>query len=134
MPSQSAGQQMDEKCFSIWIPVVFPSRNESESAARSSKFAGASLKKKYTKLAVTFIGPYARRGWTPLQRYSVSFLWMCKDKRHDPDNVMAGMKFVFDGMVAAGLVAGDRWGKRPKDREPFRGAQVKPWGSDKRNV
>lgn len=100
---------MDEKCFSIWIPVVFPSRNESESAARSSKFAGASLKKKYTKLAVTFIGPYARRGWTPLQRYSVSFLWMCKDKRHDPDNVMAGMKFVFDGMVAAGLVAGDRW-------------------------
>jgi hypothetical protein len=97
------------KEISIWIPVVFPSRNESERAARSSKFAGASLKKKYTKLAVTFIGPYARRGWTPLQRYSVSFLWVCKDKRHDPDNVMAGMKFVFDGMVAAGLVADDRW-------------------------
>jgi hypothetical protein len=36
-------------------------------------------------------------------------LWVCKDERHDPDNVMSGMKYVLDGMVAAGLVAGDAW-------------------------
>ena len=109
------------KEFSIWIPVVFPSRNESERAARSSKFAGASLKKKYTKLAVTVHRSIREKGMAPLQRYSVSFLWVCKDKRHDPDNVMAGMKFVFDGMVAAGLVAGDRWENVHEDRESFCG-------------
>ena len=100
---------MDEKGFSIWIPVVFPSRNVSERAARSNKFSGASLKKKYTELAALFIGRWVRRDWIPLKRYSVSFLWVCKDERHDPDNVMSGMKYVLDGMVAAGLVAGDGW-------------------------
>lgn len=100
---------MNHKGFSIWIPVIFPSRNKAEIAARSSKFAGASLKKKYTALAALFIGARIPRSWIPLNHYSVSFLWVCKDERHDPDNVMSGMKYVLDGMVAAGLVAGDRW-------------------------
>jgi hypothetical protein len=100
---------MNERHFSIWIPVVFPSRNKAEIAARSNKFAGAALKKKYTQVAALFIGRHVCRGWVPLQRYSVSFLWVCKDERHDPDNLIAGSKYVLDGMVAAGLVAGDGW-------------------------
>ena len=100
---------MNENGFSIWIPVVFPSRNESERAARSNKFAGAGLKKKYTEQAALFIGRQVRRDWVPLTRYSVSFLWVCRDERQDPDGVMGGMKYVMDGMVAAGLVAGDGW-------------------------
>jgi hypothetical protein len=42
-------------------------------------------------------------------RYDVHFGWVCKNKRQDPDNVISAMKYVFDGMVTAGLVAGDGW-------------------------
>jgi hypothetical protein len=34
---------------------------------------------------------------------------VCENRRQDPDNVISAMKYVFDGMVTAGLVAGDGW-------------------------
>ena len=100
---------MGENIVSIWIPVVFPSRNESEGAARSNKYAGASLKKRFTRMAELCIRERMPSGCKTMDRYSVSILWVCKDDKTDPDNVLGGIKYVMDGLVAAGLVAGDRW-------------------------
>jgi Holliday junction resolvase RusA-like endonuclease len=37
----------------------------------------------------------------------VSCVWHEPSARRDPDNVMAGVKFVMDGMVSAGVIDGD---------------------------
>lgn len=96
--------------FSVFIPHEFPSRNKLENISRANKFFGAAFKKKYTKLAEMFIRDKVPRGWVPLQRYRIYLRWVCKDERQDPDNVLSGgIKPVMDGMVDAGLVAGDRW-------------------------
>lgn len=38
---------------------------------------------------------------------SVYFVWREKDRRRDIDNIAAGAKFVLDGLVKAGVIAGD---------------------------
>lgn len=37
------------------------------------------------------------------------FTWYCKDRRKDKDNVIAGQKFVFDGLQKAGIIEDDGW-------------------------
>lgn len=40
-----------------------------------------------------------------------SFTWYCPNKRKDPDNVMSGQKYVFDGLQEYGLLKNDGWGQ-----------------------
>ena len=35
--------------------------------------------------------------------------WYCKDKHKDPDNIAAAVKFIWDGLVAAGVIPNDGW-------------------------
>jgi len=44
-----------------------------------------------------------------LDRINVHINWVCKNRRKDKDNIMAGTKFVFDGLVKAGVISGDGW-------------------------
>lgn len=39
----------------------------------------------------------------------VVFGWYCKNKRKDKDNISFAKKFIFDGMVKAGIIADDGW-------------------------
>jgi len=36
-------------------------------------------------------------------------MWFETNRRRDPDNIVAGKKYVLDGLVAAGILAKDGW-------------------------
>lgn len=35
--------------------------------------------------------------------------WWCENKRYDKDNIQAGVKFIWDGLVKAGVIPNDTW-------------------------
>jgi len=43
------------------------------------------------------------------QKVDLAFTWFCKNKKRDKDNIIAGQKFVLDGLVAAGVIENDGW-------------------------
>lgn len=40
-------------------------------------------------------------------KVNITITWYEKDRRRDPDNVMAGQKFILDGLVVAGIIKND---------------------------
>ena len=87
-----------------------PGMNEIIAAAKGMKGRGLlySLMKKDWNQKVSLAAKEA--GLKPVESYVfLDFLWQEKTKRRDPDNVAAGKKFVIDGLVQAGILAGDGW-------------------------
>jgi Holliday junction resolvase RusA-like endonuclease len=41
------------------------------------------------------------------ERVVLVITWYEPDRRRDPDNIMAGQKFILDGLVAAGTIPND---------------------------
>jgi Holliday junction resolvase RusA-like endonuclease len=61
-----------------------------------------------------------KRTYTDLVRYSApratveglsnfKITWYCKNRKKDKDNIMAGQKFIFDGLKEAGVIKDDTW-------------------------
>jgi len=48
-------------------------------------------------------------GMVPMKRADIGIIWVEKDRRRDPDNIMAGKKFILDGLVKAGILKNDGW-------------------------
>lgn len=44
-----------------------------------------------------------------LEKIDLEINWICKDKRKDKDNIIAGTKFILDGLVVAGVIENDGW-------------------------
>lgn len=44
-----------------------------------------------------------------LDKINLEISWICKDKRKDKDNIQAGIKFILDGLVEAGVIENDGW-------------------------
>lgn len=44
-----------------------------------------------------------------LKKIDLEIKWICKDRRKDKDNIMAGTKFILDGLVVAGIIENDGW-------------------------
>lgn len=98
----------------LWVPGPLPGMNELIAAAKGSGGRGAGyarLKRQWTETVWALAkasridkpGPFERRVF-------ISWEWVERDKRRDPDNVAAGgRKLVLDGLVAAGVLAGDGW-------------------------
>ncbi|MGM0175730.1 RusA family crossover junction endodeoxyribonuclease [Enterococcus sp. DIV0800] len=40
---------------------------------------------------------------------ALDIIWFCKDKRKDKDNIAFAIKFILDGMIAAGVIKNDGW-------------------------
>ena len=70
-----------------WAKYAEEKHNRTEEIAY---LARSQIKKKYKKVDLTFT-------------------WYCKDKRRDKDNIIAGQKFILDGLVAAGVIENDGW-------------------------
>lgn len=64
------------------------------------------LKKRLTKLVALQVQPLK-----PLEpgQYLVFLVWVCPDRRRDPDNIDFNKKFLLDGMQKGGFLAGDGW-------------------------
>jgi Holliday junction resolvase RusA-like endonuclease len=87
------------------IPGEFPGLNEIIDAAKSHFGVYATMKETYTD-AVHWMVKQAPKLTRPVE---ATITWYAKDKRRDPDNVMAGQKFIFDGLVKAGVIPNDTW-------------------------
>lgn len=43
------------------------------------------------------------------KKIDVEVTWICENRRKDKDNIMAGTKFILDGLVVAGVIKNDGW-------------------------
>lgn len=82
-----------------------PGRNEAENAARTHWAVGASLKKKATELVQWEAVRQHIKAVDGRAKLVVTFYE--KDYKRDADNVIAGLKYILDGMVKAAVIAND---------------------------
>lgn len=96
---------------SLWIPGPLPGLNDLIAAAKGAGGTGrayARLKRAWT----TTVWALAKRERLPRfeRRVYAQFSWWERDRRRDLDNVAAGgRKLALDGLVKAGVLAGDGW-------------------------
>lgn len=78
--------------------------NEIIDASKSHWSVYRKIKEDYTNLVAMSI-----KDKRPLKRVNIIITWYCKDMRMDKDNLMAGQKMIFDGLVKSGVLENDGW-------------------------
>lgn len=89
------------------VKGVLPGLNEMTKANRSNRYQGNKQKKEATRLVSLSCRACHLKKVSGIHDYT--FIWYCKDKRRDKDNIMAGQKFIFDGLQEAGVIENDGW-------------------------
>lgn len=90
----------------LWVPGPLPGLNDVLRACGGRKRGYASMKRDWTNTVALL----ARAGKVPhFRKALLDFLWLERDHRRDPDNVVSAKKFVLDGLVVAGVLPGDGW-------------------------
>lgn len=92
------------KTIKIVIPGEMPGLNEIVAAAKSHYAVYAEQKKDNTWLV-----QLSARNKPKMARVAVTCTWYAKNRRRDPDNISAGVKYILDGIVAAGILKNDGW-------------------------
>lgn len=83
-----------------------PSRNEAEKAARSHWSKGAKMKAEYTELIHWNV--ISARIKPVIGKADITVAFYEANARRDADNVIGGgLKYIFDGIVAAGIIKDD---------------------------
>lgn len=100
--------------YKVVIQGALPSLNEIIDEARRNRYASAEQKKKYTDLIA-----WHMKKLPQLERIDIVIVWHCDSKRKDKDNIMAGQKFILDGMVEAGVIKNDGWSEVGDIRHEF---------------
>ena len=80
--------------------------NEVTEANRSHWAKGANLKKTETQ-KVVLAAQQQLKGVRITQPVMLEIVWYEKNKKRDIDNVASGVKFILDGLVAAGVLIND---------------------------
>lgn len=87
------------------IPGELPTANEVIAALNTQRrYIYSNIKKDYTALVMI----RAQR-LKKVEKADFEITWYCKDRRKDKDNLMFGQKFIFDGLVKAGIIKNDGW-------------------------
>lgn len=91
------------------IPGKLPGMNEIIDENRRGWQAGARLKKDTDAFIRLCIRNAQKRGqiWPIRGRVVVHIVWQEKTALRDPDNVFAGVKFIFDALTAEKILASD---------------------------
>ena len=88
------------------IRTELPALNEYIDAERTNRYISAAMKKKYTKIcamaALQVKNKIDKNGL-----YDLIITWNVTDNRKDADNIYFSAKFLIDGLVASGALAGD---------------------------
>jgi Holliday junction resolvase RusA-like endonuclease len=79
-----------------------PGLNEIIEAAKSHYGAYAKMKQTYTDMVAWLAKKLPR-----FEKVALVITWYEPDLRRDLDNIMAGQKFILDGMVQAGVIPDD---------------------------
>ena len=92
--------------ITFFLDFPLPTLNEMIRTARGNRYAAAAQKKKYTNLVAEEIIVQTDRPHYPA--LSLDITWIETKKKRDPDNVTGGgLKFLMDGIVAAGIIPDD---------------------------
>jgi Holliday junction resolvase RusA-like endonuclease len=87
----------------VYIEGKFPGMNEIVAASKKHYACYAKMKKENGELfqwATNRIEKFT----DPVE---ITFTWFYKNKRRDPDNIMAAQKFCLDALVANGIIKDD---------------------------
>jgi len=99
------------------IPGRLPGLNDITDAARENKYASAKMKREYTDL-VAWCAKSARL--PRFDRVDLVITWYEPNQKRDKDNIMAGQKFILDGLVQAGVLSNDGWKQIGKVTHDFK--------------
>lgn len=84
------------------IPGRLPGLNEIIDAAKRNPHEYARMKETCTAMVAWLAKKLPR-----FEKVALVITWYEPDQRRDPDNIMAGQKFILDGLVAAGTIPND---------------------------
>lgn len=90
----------------VQIDYRFVSLNDYISAERTNRHIAAKIKKTETEAAQKSASDSLHVRVYPVD---VVFQWFRSDRRTDPDNIAFAQKFIFDGLVLAGVLRDDTW-------------------------
>lgn len=103
------------KSITLKFPEM-PAFNQYTGAGRGSWQGIASLKKIFTDTCELTIKGQTKGKVKDVVITSAEFLWVSKHKRMDMDNIESGQKFIWDGLVKAGVIENDGWKHTPLER------------------
>lgn len=90
------------------IPGVLPSLNEIIAESKQHYGTYSKMKAHYTDV----VAWQAKAQKIPhVERADFVITWYCRNKKKNKDNIMAGQKFIFDGLQIAGVIENDGWGQ-----------------------
>lgn len=84
------------------IPGRLPGLNEIIDAAKRNPHEYARMKETCTAMVA-----WLATKLPEFNKVVIIITWYEPDERRDPDNIMAGQKFILDGLVAAGTIPND---------------------------
>ena len=95
--------------YKIVIPGELPDLNSviAESKRGRGKWQPYNeLKQEYTNIVAWIAKSEIKK---QLKKIDLEITWICKNRRKDKDNIMAGTKFILDGLVQAKVIENDGW-------------------------
>jgi len=98
-----------------------PTINEIVAASKKHHMQYAKMKKDYTDLVMLHA-----RNLPKVKKADYEITWYCQDKRKDKDGIMAGQKFIFDGLIKAGVITNDGWQQIGNVKHNFEVDKSKP--------
>ncbi len=96
--------------YKIVIPGELPDLNTiiAESKRGRGKWQPYNeMKQEYTNIVAWIAKSEIKK---QLEKIDLDITWICKNRRKDKDNIMAGgLKMILDGLVVAGVIKNDGW-------------------------
>ena len=86
------------------IEGEFPGLNKIIDAAKSHYHVYRKLKEKNTNAVA-----WSAKQLPTYEAVKLDITWYCKNRRRDPDNIASAVKFIYDGLVEAGIITNDGW-------------------------
>ena len=92
------------EAYKIIIPGELPTMNQIVAASKKHWSEYNRMKRKHTETVA-----WMAKSLPKMEKIDVTITWYCKNTRKDKDNITSGQKFLFDGLVEAGVIDGDGW-------------------------
>ena len=116
-------KRIEMERMKLIIPGRLPGLNDMTDAARRNRYESAKMKREYTDL----VAWCARSARLPrFDQVDMVITWYEPNMKRDKDNIMAGQKFILDGLVQAGVIANDGWRQVGDISHRFRVDQTNP--------
>ena len=102
----------------IVLSGEFTDQNEYIKAERSNAAWAARIKEdETTRVYYETVNRHPKITEYPLD---VVFVWYCKNRRKDPDNIAFSIKFIFDGLQLSHIIDNDGWKQVNSIKHVFR--------------